>query len=167
VDPAKEASAVNALADAGIDVVTGIVDSPVTLVKTAEERGIKSIGFHSDALAQFAPEGWLTGVAYTWGPLFTRIVQSVQDGTWQSEHIRGGIESDLLTLAPFGPSVDAETQQQIADAKAALISGELQIFAGPLNDNTGAERIAAGAAGGIELLDTTDWLVEGVIGQTQ
>ena len=43
VDPAKEASAVNALADAGIDVVTGIVDSPVTLVKTAEERGIKSV----------------------------------------------------------------------------------------------------------------------------
>jgi basic membrane lipoprotein Med (substrate-binding protein (PBP1-ABC) superfamily) len=166
VDPAKEASAVNALADTGVDVVTGIVDSPVTLIKTAEERGIKSIGFHSDALAQFAPTGWLTGVAYTWGPLFTRIVQSVQDGTWQSEHIRGGIESDFLTLAAYGPAVDAETQQQIEDAKAKLVSGELQIFAGPLNDNTGAERIAAGAAGGIELLDTTDWLVEGVIGQT-
>jgi basic membrane protein A len=105
-------------------------------------------------------------VAYTWGPLFTRIVQSVQDGTWQSEHIRGGIESDFLTLAAYGPAVDAETQQQIEDAKAKLVSGELQIFAGPLKDNTGAERIAAGAAGGIELLDTTDWLVEGVIGQT-
>ncbi len=167
VDPAKEASAVNALADAGIDVVTGIVDSPVTLVKTAEERGIKSIGFHSDALAQFAPKGWLTGVAYTWGPLFTRIVQSVQDGTWKSEHIRGGIESDMLTLAPYGPSVDADTQKLIEDAKAKLVSGDLKIFAGPLNDNTGAEKIKAGEAGGIELLDTTDWLVEGVIGQTK
>jgi basic membrane protein A len=166
VDPAKEASAVNALADAGIDVVTGIVDSPVTLVKTAEERGIKSVGFHSDALAQFAPTGWLTGVAYTWGPLFTRVVESVQDGTWKSEHIRGGIESDLLTLAPYGPSVDADTQKLIEDAKAKLVSGDLKIFAGPLNDNTGAERIKAGEAGGIELLDTTDWLVEGVIGQT-
>jgi basic membrane protein A len=167
VDPAKEASAVNALADAGIDVVTGIVDSPVTLVKTAEERGIKSIGFHSDALAQFAPKGWLTGVAYTWGPLFTRIVQSVQDETWKSEHIRGGIESDFLMLAPNGPSVDADTQKLIEDAKAKLISGDLKIFAGPLNDNTGAERVKAGEAGGIELLDTTDWLVEGVIGQTK
>jgi basic membrane lipoprotein Med (substrate-binding protein (PBP1-ABC) superfamily) len=166
VDPAKEASAVNALADAGIDVVTGIVDSPVTLVKTAEERGIKSIGFHSDALAQFAPTGWLTGVAYTWGPLYTRIVESVLDGSWKSEHIRAGIESDFLTLAPFGPSVDEETQQQIAEAKEKLISGELQIFAGPINDNAGGERIPAGEAGGIELLDTTDWLVEGVIGQT-
>jgi basic membrane protein A len=71
-----------------------------------------------------------------------------------------------LTLAAFGPAVDAETQQQIADAKAKLISGELKIFAGPINDNTGSERIPAGEAGGIDLLDTTDWLVEGVIGQT-
>jgi basic membrane protein A len=167
VDPAKEASAVNALADAGIDVVTGIVDSPVTLVKTAEERGIKSVGFHSDALQKFAPKGWLTGVAYTWGPLYTRIVESVLDKSWKSEHIRGGIETDFLTLAPYGPAVDADTQKLIEDAKAKLISGDLKIFAGPINDNTGAEKIATGTAGGIELLDTTDWLVEGVIGQTK
>jgi basic membrane lipoprotein Med (substrate-binding protein (PBP1-ABC) superfamily) len=142
-----------------------IVDSPVTVVKTAEERGVKSVGFHSDALQQFAPNGWLTGVAYTWGPLYTRIVESVMDGSWKSEHIRGGIETDYVGLAPFGSAVDAETQALIEDAKQKLISGELQIFAGPILDNEGNERIKAGEAGGIELLDTTDWLVEGVSGQ--
>jgi basic membrane lipoprotein Med (substrate-binding protein (PBP1-ABC) superfamily) len=167
VDPAKEAAATNALADAGVDVVTMIVDSPITVVKTAEERGIYAIGFHSDALAQFAPKGWLTGVAYSWGGLYTRIVQSVMDGKWKSEHIRGGIETDYVTLAPFGPSVSDETKAKIDKAKAALISGELKIFAGPIKDNEGKERIPAGKAGGIELLDTTDWLVEGVIGQTK
>jgi basic membrane lipoprotein Med (substrate-binding protein (PBP1-ABC) superfamily) len=165
VDPAKEASATNALADAAVDVVTMIVDSPVTVVKTAEERGVKSVGFHSDALQQFAPNGWLTGVAYTWGPLYTRIVESVMDGSWKSEHIRGGIETDYVGLAPFGSAVDAETQALIEDAKQKLISGELQIFAGPILDNEGNERIKAGEAGGVELLDTTDWLVEGVSGQ--
>jgi basic membrane protein A len=167
VDPAKEAAAVNALADAGVDVVTGIVDSPVTLVKTAEDRGLKSIGFHSKALQQFAPQGWLTGVDYSWGPLFTRIVKSVGDGTWKSEHIRGGIESDFVGLAPYGSSVDTDTQKLIADAKAKLVSGDLKIFQGPLKDNTGAVKVPEGKAGGIELLDTTDWLVEGVIGQTK
>ncbi len=167
VDPAKEAAATNALADTGVDVVTMIVDSPITIVKTAEERGIKVIGFHSDALQTFAPEGWLTGVAYTWGPLFTRIVESVEDGTWQSEHIRGGVETDYVTMATFGPSVTAETQALVADAEAKLVSGELQIFQGPISDNAGTVRIAEGEAGGIELLDTTDWLVEGVIGQTE
>ena len=167
VDPTKEAAATNALADAGVDVVTMIVDSPVTIVKTAEERGIKVIGFHSDALQEFAPNGWLTGVAYTWGPLFTRIVQSVEDGTWKSEHIRGGVESDYVTLAAFGPSVTEETKAKIEAAKAGIISGELKIFQGPILDNEGTVRIAEGEAGGIELLDTTDWLVEGVVGQTE
>ena len=167
VDPTKEAAATNALADAGVDVVTTIVDSPITVAKTAESRGIKFIGFHSAALQQFAPKGWLTGVDYPWGPLFTRIVKSVQDGTWKSEHIRGGIESDFIRLADFGPSVSTETKQKIEDSKKAIISGDLKIFAGPIKDNAGTERIKAGEAGGIELLDTTDWLVEGVIGQTK
>lgn len=167
VDPTKEAAATNALADAGVDVVTMIVDSPIAVVKTAEERGIKVIGFHSDALQQFAPNGWLTGVAYTWGPLFTRIVTSIEDGTWKSEHIRGGVESDFVTLAAYGPSVTDETKAQIDEAKAKLISGELKIFQGPISDNKGEVRIPEGEAGGIELLDTTDWLVEGVVGQTE
>lgn len=167
VDPTKEAAATNALADAGADVVTMIVDSPITVVKTAEERGIFVVGFHSDALQEFAPNGWLTGVAYTWGPLFTRIVNSIGDGTWKSEHIRGGVETDFVTLAPFGPSVSDETKTQIEEAKAKLISGELKIFQGPLLDNKGETRIPEGEAGGMELLDTTDWLVEGVVGQTE
>ena len=167
VDPTKEAAATNALADAGVDVVTMIVDSPIAVVKTAEERGIKVIGFHSDALQQFAPNGWLTGVAYTWGPLFTRIVTSIEDGAWKSEHIRGGVESDFVTLAAYGPSVTDETKAQIDEAKAKLISGDLKIFQGPISDNKGEVRIPEGEAGGIELLDTTDWLVEGVVGQTE
>jgi basic membrane lipoprotein Med (substrate-binding protein (PBP1-ABC) superfamily) len=164
VDPAKEAAAVNALADAGVDVVTGIIDSPITMVKTAEERGIYAVGFHSAALDQFAPKGWLTGVAYTWGPLYTRIVQSVQDGSWVSEHIRGGVETDFVGLAAYGPAVSEETQALIETAKAGIISGELKIFQGPIVDNEGNVKIAEGEAGGIDLLDTTDWLVEGVTG---
>ncbi|MFN8493615.1 MAG: BMP family ABC transporter substrate-binding protein [Caldilineaceae bacterium] len=167
VDPAKEAAATNALADAGADVVTMIVDSPITVVQTAEKRGIYSIGFHSSALQQFAPKGWVTGVAYTWGPLYTRLVQSVMDGKWKSEHIRGGVETDFLTLAPFGPAVPKDVADLVAQKKADITSGKLKIFAGPISDNQGNVKIKEGEAGGIELLDTTDWLVKGVIGQTK
>ena len=167
VDPAKEAAATNALADAGVDVVTMIVDSPVTVVQTAETRGIYAIGFHSAALETLAPKGWVTGVAYTWGPLYTRLVQSVMDGTWKSEHIRGGMETDFLTLANFGPAVSDETKKLIEESKAAIIKGDLKIFAGPISDNEGNVKIAEGEVGGIELLDTTDWLVAGVTGQTE
>jgi basic membrane lipoprotein Med (substrate-binding protein (PBP1-ABC) superfamily) len=167
VDPAKEAAATNALADAGIDVVTMIVDSPITIVQTAEKRGIYSVGFHSSALQSFAPKGWLTGVAYTWGDLYTDLAKQTMEKSWKSEHIRGGLESGFLQLAPYGPAVSQETQALIKEKQEAIIKGELKIFAGPITDNEGTIRIPEGEAGGIDLLDTTDWLVEGVIGQTK
>ena len=114
---------------------------------------------------EFAPKGWLTGVAYTWGDLYTKLVKEVMAGTWKSGHVRGGIESGYLKLAAFGPGVSAETKAKIVKAQADIVAGKLVIFQGPLKDNTGKEVIPAGKAGGVELLDTTNWLVEGVIGQ--
>lgn len=162
VDPTKEGVATRALAASGVDVVTMIVDSPLTIVQTAEALGIYVIGFHSDALQELAPNRWLTGVAYTWGNYYTTVVQQIRNGQWHTGHIRGGIESDMLTLAPFGPAVSEETKTRIESARTAIIRGQLPIFQGPLVDNQGVERISAGKTGGLELLDTTDWLVEGV-----
>ncbi len=162
VDPAKEAAATTALAAVGVDVVTMIVDSPVTVVQTAEALGIYTIGFHSDALQELAPNSWLTGVAYTWGNYYTQSVQQIRAGQWRAGHVRGGIESDMIQLAPFGPVVEQGTRDRVIAARTDIIRGQLQIFQGPIIDNANIERIPAGRAGGLELLDNTDWLVEGV-----
>ena len=162
VDPAKEAAATTALASVGVDVVTMIVDSPVTIVQTAEALGIYTIGFHSDALQELAPNSWLTGVAYTWGNYYTQAVQQIRAGQWRAGHVRGGIESDMIQIAPFGAVVSQEARDRVIAARTDIIRGQLQIFQGPIIDNAGIERIPAGRAGGLELLDNTDWLVEGV-----
>jgi len=62
-DKAKEAAAAGALIDQGADVVTMHVDSPVTVLQTAETRGAYSIGFNSIEARRLAPNGWLTGWA--------------------------------------------------------------------------------------------------------
>lgn len=162
VDPAKEAAAVNALSAINVDTVTMIVDSPITVVQTAEALGMYSIGFHSDALRDLAPNGWLTGVAYTWGNYYTAVVQQIRSGQWQASHVRGGIESDMLQLAAFGPAVSEDARNRIVAARTDVVRGQLQIFQGPITDSEGLERIPEGRAGGLELLDTTDWLVAGV-----
>src|SRR5271166_652674 len=61
-DKAKEAAAASALIDQGADVVTMHVDSPATIIQTAESRGVYSIGFQSLAAQKLAPKGWLTGL---------------------------------------------------------------------------------------------------------
>jgi len=163
VDPTKEAAATNALATAGVDVVTMIVDSPTTVVKTAEARGLYVIGFHSATLQQFAPKGWLTGVDYSWGNYYAQAIQEIRTGKWQPAHVRGGIESDMIQLAPFGAAVNDDTKAKVNQARIDIINGKLKIFRGPLTDNQGRERLKAGETGGLELLDTTDWLVQGVL----
>jgi basic membrane lipoprotein Med (substrate-binding protein (PBP1-ABC) superfamily) len=165
LDPAKEATAANALLDQGVDVLGVIVDSPITVVQTAEKRNAYSIGYHSLGAQKFAPKGWIGGIAFTWGNLYTRFARQVADGAFKSENILGGLADDYLTLAPFGAAVPADAVALVNAKKQEFIAGTTQVFAGPLKDNRGMERVKAGAAFPLTDLGKMDWLVEGVIGQ--
>jgi basic membrane protein A and related proteins len=166
VDPAKEAEAVNALADSGVDVVTMIVDSPAAVIQTAEQRGIMSMGFHCLCAQNAAGDHWLTGIGFTWGPLFTKMAQEVLSGTWHSSNDVGDLSSGYAQLAPYGPLVSEDTKALVDQTKAGLISGDVQVFRGPIVDNTGQIRVPAGQVGNADdLLQNTDWLVQGASGQ--
>ncbi len=166
VDPAKEAEAVNALADSGVDVATMIVDSPSTTVQTAAKRNIMSIGFHCLCVQSVASNGWLTGIGFTWGPLFTQIANDVIAGKWKSQNTVGNLQQGYSAIAPYGSDVSNGAKQLVEQDKANLISGKLQIFKGPIVDNKGTVHIQAGKVGNVDdLLTTTNWLVQGATGQ--
>jgi basic membrane lipoprotein Med (substrate-binding protein (PBP1-ABC) superfamily) len=165
LDPAKEATAANALLEQGVDTLGVIVDSPIAVVQTAERRGAYAVGFHYIGAQKFAPKGWVTGVAFTWGNLYTRFARQVMDGTFKSESILGTLNDDFLTLAPFGPAVPADAVKLVEEKKRDLISGTLHPFQGPLKDNRGVERVKAGEVFPLTELRKMDWLVEGVVGQ--
>jgi basic membrane lipoprotein Med (substrate-binding protein (PBP1-ABC) superfamily) len=166
-DPGKEAASTNALADQGVDVVTMIVDSPITVVQTAEQRGIYSIGFHSTAVQKYAPKGWISGVGFTWGEFFTREIQAIEKGTWKSnpKNLVGDLNSDMVTLAPWGAAVPEDVKATVEAKIGELKSGKAKVFSGPIKDNKGNLRIPAGQVGDPSLLNTFDWFVEGVIAQ--
>jgi basic membrane lipoprotein Med (substrate-binding protein (PBP1-ABC) superfamily) len=166
VDAAKEAEAVNALADNSVDVVTMIVDSPAPVVQTAERRGVMSIGFHCLCAQSAAGENWLTGIGFTWGPLFTKFATDAINGTWKSENVVGSLASGSATFAPYGPRVNNDTKLLVEARKADMIAGSLQVFQGPIYDNTGTLRVPEGQAlSGDDLLTNADWVVDGVTGQ--
>ena len=167
LDPAKEAAAANALLDQGVDILGVIVDSPITVVQSAEKRGAYSVGYHYIGVQKFAPKGWISGIAFTWGELYTRFAKQVMDGTWKSENLLGNLGSDYLTIAPFGPAVPEDAVKLVNAKKQEFISGKLQVFQGPIKDNKGVDRVKAGEAWPMANLGKMDWLVEGVIGQTR
>jgi len=160
-DPTKETKAAELLA-AGADVIGQNVDSPAA-GQVAEKKGVPWVGYDSDATS-FAPKSWLTGAIYNWGPYYTKRVQAVADGTWATGDYYGGLADGFTDLAPFGPGVDQATQDAIAKAKADIIAGTFYEFQGPLKDQDGKERVAAGAKLGLSDILSMDWFVEGIEG---
>jgi len=165
VDRAKEAGATNALLGEGVDVITMHVDSPSTIIQTTEAAGAYSIGFQSLATQEYAPEGWITGLAFNWEPVMTETAQQVLDGTWESQHIRRGIGEEYMVIAPFGPAVPEDVQQLVLEIADDIGSGVLKAFAGPIVDQDGVVRVAEGEAWPEEAMGDFDWYVQGVIGE--
>ena len=163
-DVAKEAEATNSLINQGADVITMHVDSPATVISTAESRGVYSIGFQSLAAQQFAPEGWVTGIGYTLGDTLTWLTSTVIDGTWEPIFLRCGIADGCMAMAPYGPEVPQEVKDAVHQARADIEAGTKVVFAGPIVDQDGAVRVAEGEELTADLMGSVDWFVVGVVG---
>src|ERR1700691_4483778 len=100
-DKAKEAAAANALIDQGAAFITMDFDSPATVIRVAESRGVYSIGFQSNAAMALAPKGWITGLGFTWGPFMTATAKSVMAGAFKPAMVREGLGEGMIALAPL------------------------------------------------------------------
>jgi basic membrane lipoprotein Med (substrate-binding protein (PBP1-ABC) superfamily) len=163
-DAAKEADATNSLINQGVDVITMHVDSPATVISTAESRGVYSIGFQSLAAQQFAPEYWITGIGYTLGDTLTWLTSTVIDGTWEPIFLRCGITDGCMAMAPYGPKVPQEVKDAVDQARADLEAGTKVVFAGPIVDQDGTVKVAEGEELTADVMGSVDWFVKGVVG---
>ena len=161
-DPGKEGDAAKALIDQGCDVITQHTDSPTPL-QVAESRGVKAFGEATD-MAKFAPTAELSANINVWGPYYTKRMQAALDGSWKSTDTWGGFSTGLLKMAPFAnmpDDVKALAQKTVDD----ITSGKQKIWVGPLKDQAGAEKLAAGKALDDGALSGLQWLVDGIDGK--
>jgi basic membrane protein A len=161
-NPSEEAAAANTLIDNGVDVLVGHIDSPINYTQVAEQRGVFAVGYHADA-SQFAPEGWLVGAQWNWGPMMVEIVQSIKDGTWESEHLRGNFTTGATKLTDFGPAVPEDVRKQVLEVKEKIMAGDYFIWQGPVIGQNGDELFAEDMT--MEQVETMSFLVEGVQGR--
>lgn len=162
-EPQKEAEAVNAFADQGIDVIAEQVDSPITIGETAVKRGVHIIGKDVD-ISDRVPEAWLTGVSWNWGPMMVDLVEAIDDGSWEPGHVRGDLASGHAILDPFGEAVPADVQEKVLALKEEIISGKKDVFTGPITRQDGSVALPEGETMTLEQIETMDFLVQGVIG---
>jgi basic membrane protein A len=160
-DPPAEAQAAEALANAGADILAHELNSPA-LASVAEDRGLHVIGYTSDRSGE-APNAWLSSFTIEWGPYFIDQITSMIDGTWEAELTFGGLADDMIGHSPYGPDVTDEMIALVDEARAGIIDGSLDFFAGPLVDNEGNVVVAEGDTISFEERTTCClWLIEGV-----
>jgi len=160
--PVREAEAVNALVDAGCDVITCHVDAPKVVIETAEKRGVKTCG-HNASQAPLAPKGFITGAEYKWETIYKQYAALVSKGEKLPNMVSGGYESDMVQNTPFGAGA-SDAARKAATAAIADLKAKKPIYVGPLKDNKGKVVIDKTYDNLDPFLDKMNYLLEGVVG---
>jgi basic membrane lipoprotein Med (substrate-binding protein (PBP1-ABC) superfamily) len=163
-DPVKERAAAEALIEQGIDVIGQHVDTPTVQI-VAQEKGVYSTGHHRD-LSEFAPKATQCSSVWVWDKFLGPELTKIGSGAWAPSPygVFLGIKDGGPDITCCGDAVSKENAAKIMAERQAIIEGK-QIYAGPLADRDGKERVAAGAVLGDADLWGMDWYVQGVVSQ--
>jgi len=169
-DPGKQQAAADSLLSQDVDVLTQHQDCTSTVIQAAEKAGAMTVGYHADA-SSLAPEGWLTGAVWNWGPVYTDIVKTVLAGDFvgspYNANFRVGYKTgeNPFVLASYGPDVTPETKAKIEEAKTFLTTEDGSPFLGPVADQDGKVVIEDGKVPTYAENDAMSFFVEGVVGK--
>jgi basic membrane protein A len=161
-DPVIEKEAAESLLNGGADVIAQHQDTP-SAGEAAQEAGGYWVGYNDD-MSRFAPEAWLTAPVWDWGPFYTAAVEAVADGTWTSDQYYGTMADGLVNLSPVADVVPQDVRDQIDSVQAEIIAGTFAPFDGPVLDQDGNEKVAAGESPDLGTLLGMDYFVQGVVG---
>ena len=159
-DPQSAAQAGTALIDNGSDFLFGIMDEAAYL-QVAERRGVWAAMWNTD-IRRYGPNSYVSSIVLDWKPYYVDQVRKRLAGTWTGS----------TTLLPMGAGIDRDkwgekvpeaVQKQADDVRTKIVGG-YNPFVGPIKDNKGVVRVAAGKTMDALELYNWDWSVEGVSG---
>ncbi|HEU4323847.1 MAG TPA: BMP family ABC transporter substrate-binding protein [Roseiflexaceae bacterium] len=174
LDPTK---VVNDFFNSGSDVVMSGIDTTEALVEAnkASQAGKKVFAApydFKDACTQ--AEQVCLGVPYfNWGPEYVKLISAAQGGQFkQSWDWLGPDTSDMnnpdTSIIGYvtGQALSEANKAELEKFRAKLLSGEVNLFTGPLNYQDGSVFVEAGKTATDEQIWYTEQLLEGIVGQS-
>ncbi|POR54899.1 nucleoside-binding protein [Paraburkholderia eburnea] len=162
-DPGLEKQAAETLIGQGADVLIQNTDSTATM-QTAEQKKVHAFGWDSD-MKKFGPNAQLGACVSNWGVYYSHLVQQVMAGTWTNAPVWWGLKEKAIDLADINTNaVSPAAQKALAAKRDAIVAGKFDPFAGPIKDQGGTVRVAAGKSLADADLLRLNWFVEGVDG---
>jgi basic membrane protein A and related proteins len=161
--PPQEREAAMALLAVGADVIAQHQDTTEPQ-RAAQDAGALSIGYNSD-MRQVVGDTVLTSPVWNWGVKYIDIVQRIMDGTYTSESYWGGMDEDVVRLAPFSPRVPEDVQARIDERQQLMLTGQWDVFCGPIRGANNNLVVEAGRCLTDEEMLSIDYFLEGVVGE--
>lgn len=143
-NPTLEKQTAVALLALDCDVIAQHVDTAMPQV-AAEEAGKFGVGYNTD-MTPAAPGAHLTAPIWHWSSVYTAQVQDVLNGTWMPVNYFLGLKENMVDLSPLSDNVAPGTAEKIEEARARILSGEWDVFTGPIYANNGDLVVAEGVA---------------------
>ena len=141
-DPTVEKQTAEALLALQCDVIGQHCDSAMPQV-AADEAGKFGCGYNTDMTVN-APHAHLTAPVWRWGVIYVDQVKRLSEGTWRPDNYFWGLQEGLVDLSHLSAHVAEGTAEKIEEARARMVSGEWDVFTGPLMSNTGEQVLADG-----------------------
>ena len=93
-----------------------------------ESAGVPDVSYNGSTEAQ-CPETFLISSKINWEPYFTKIIDAAKNGKEIPADFVGTLDDGSVALTDLGKKAPAEgTAAKIAEVKAALMDGSLQVF---------------------------------------
>ena len=158
-DPGKEADAAKALLAQGCDIISQHTDSAAPL-QEAEKAGKFAFGQASD-MSRFATKATLTSIVDNWGDYYVARTKAALDGTWKSGDTWGGMDANMVQMAPF-MNMPADVKAMAEATTAAIKGGKLNPFKGPVYKQDGVLAAKEGEAVADKDILGMNWYVKGI-----
>ena len=135
-DPNGEAQAARALLASGCDLITQHCNTAVPLLE-AQAAGNWGIGYNSD-MQEEAPKAVITSVVWNWGIYYSRLAQSLLDGSFSTQPYLGDLKDGMVDITPLNVELAPDgAAEAVAVARRRMESGEFDVFQGRLTTNDG------------------------------
>lgn len=160
-NPSKAQESARSLIAQDSDVIFSLYQDTPSVVTVGEEEGVYVINTSSD-MKKYAPTKLLASLTADWSAYFINQVQATLDGTFKGAPFWGGMADGTVGLASLNDDVTAEQKAAIDAVMKDIASRSFHPFTGPIVDQDGAEKLAAGVTIEDGVLLGMDWLVKGV-----
>ena len=163
-DPPAATQATNALIDGGADVVFDVQDDTTPLA-VCEERGVWSCIWNKDN-REFGPNAFVNAIALDWDDYYVEQVESAIAGTFTNDPSGPDLlgVGEGVDTTPWGQNVPQEVADVAEAARSGILDGTVNVYEGPLNDNEGNQRLAAGETIDDRAAYDVNWSIEGITG---